>query len=193
MRGKDCCATLGKTPVGITPAYAGKSGAHVSFRTAPLGSPPRMRGKGMTSWGGVLKDRITPAYAGKSPRRGCAYRAAAGSPPRMRGKACVGLVPLCPARITPAYAGKSCPASQGSSSAEDHPRVCGEKFRAYAMIWQEWGSPPRMRGKVTDATISSSTSGITPAYAGKSATATTAPALNWDHPRVCGEKTKKIP
>ena len=24
MRGKDCCATLGKTPVGITPAYAGK-------------------------------------------------------------------------------------------------------------------------------------------------------------------------
>ena len=33
------------------------------------GSPPHGRGKGMTSWGGVLKDRITPAWAGKSYRR----------------------------------------------------------------------------------------------------------------------------
>ena len=193
MRGKDCCATLGKTPVGITPAYAGKSGAHVSFRTAPLGSPPRMRGKGMTSWGGVLKDRITPAYAGKSPRRGCAYRAAAGSPPRMRGKACVGLVPLCPARITPAYAGKSCPASQGSSSAEDHPRVCGEKLHFCRCFGRCSGSPPRMRGKGCFEVFISKPFGITPAYAGKRVTSLCVGVGVSDHPRVCGEKTKKIP
>ena len=54
----------------------------------------------------------------------------------------------------------------------DHPRVCGEKFRAYAMIWQEWGSPPRMRGKV------------------KRQQATAPPGQ--DHPRICGEKNSTI-
>lgn len=34
---------------------------------------------------------------------------------------------------------------------------------------------------------------ITPAYAGKRCASTCALALSWDHPRVCGEKTKKIP
>ena len=70
----------------ITPAWAGKSTACAVFRGGRRdhprvggekreekqagaeweGSPPRGRGKGMTSWGGVLKDRITPAWAGKS-------------------------------------------------------------------------------------------------------------------------------
>ena len=35
--------------------------------------------------------------------------------------------------------------------------------------------------------------GITPAYAGKRSLSFFSPPLSWDHPRVCGEKTKKIP
>ena len=35
--------------------------------------------------------------------------------------------------------------------------------------------------------------GITPAYAGKSSVARSQPRTAPDHPRVCGEKTKKIP
>ena len=35
--------------------------------------------------------------------------------------------------------------------------------------------------------------GITPAYAGKSMYSTIFIPLYKDHPRVCGEKTKKIP
>ena len=35
--------------------------------------------------------------------------------------------------------------------------------------------------------------GITPAYAGKSDSINLAQGVSRDHPRVCGEKTKKIP
>ena len=50
-----------------------------------------------------------------------------------------------------------------------------------------------MRGKVhfTGAVVVGG--GITPAYAGKSYTDQCPYTYYWDHPRVCGEKTKKIP
>ena len=63
---------------GEKPAVA----AHVR---AQLGSPPHGRGKGMTSWGGVLKDRITPAWAGKSPP-GVGLSVLFGDHPRMGGE-----------------------------------------------------------------------------------------------------------
>ena len=91
-----------------------------------------------------------------------------GSPPRMRGKGQAWMKEGDSERITPAYAGKSLTASSGNTGRKDHPRVCGEKFRAYAMIWQEWGSPPRMRGKELHVGILLCGIGITPAYAGKS-------------------------
>ena len=50
-----------------------------------------------------------------------------------------------------------------------------------------------MRGRVLDVTFFMICSRITPAYAGKSYTVLR--LLGWlrDHPRVCGEETKKIP
>ena len=50
-----------------------------------------------------------------------------------------------------------------------------------------------MRGKAARRGVILSYIGITPAYAGKSKRF--ADALNHprDHPRICGEKTKKIP
>ena len=55
------------------------------------------------------------------------------------------------------------------------------------------GSPPPMRGK--DDLVSGVAAGtrITPAYAGKSHSSGFRYAGIWDHPRLCGEKTKKIP
>ena len=85
----------------------------------------------------------------------------------MRGKEIGHLVEVRFVGITPAYAGKSLTASSGNTGRKDHPRVCGEKFRAYAMIWQEWGSPPHMRGKDASRTDVYVLAGITPAYAGK--------------------------
>ena len=110
----------------ITPAYAGKSVCALNVPFSPedhprvcgekprichqlfgcLGSPPRMRGKGLCRTEPKLRKRITPAYAGKrfaelgwseSRRdhpRVCGEKRCllwvtiwpAGSPPRMRGK-----------------------------------------------------------------------------------------------------------
>ena len=45
-----------------------------------------------------------------------------------------------------------------------------------------------MRGKASPLSSSSSPTGITPAYAGKSTSDRAAASSLWDHPRVCGEK-----
>ena len=55
------------------------------------------------------------------------------------------------------------------------------------------GSPPRMRGKGAPLRADPADDGITPAYAGKSRGNRREQAIKQDHPRVCGEKTKKIP
>ena len=50
--------------------------------------------------------------------------------------------------ITPAYAGKSHIVRGLVKLVKDHPRVCGEKYSTRPYLSDEWGSPPRMRGKV---------------------------------------------
>ena len=49
-----------------------------------------------------------------------------------------------------------------------------------------------MRGKAEPRRILYDKLGITPAYAGKSAESTQLPVPDWDHPRLCGEKTALI-
>ena len=68
------------------------------------------------------------------------------------------------------------------------PRVCGEKFVSGSFAFLIAGSPPRMRGKEQGKLCVGLCRGITPAYAGKSAALSRAPAGQRDHPRVCGEK-----
>ena len=87
MRGKAPCRLFQLVDFGITPAYAGKSpgpgSGRSAFRDHPrvcgekefsrltskpgLGSPPRMRGKGLAGREAGRQGGITPAYAGKSP------------------------------------------------------------------------------------------------------------------------------
>ena len=178
-----------------------------------LGSPPRMRGKVRMTLVDLVRTGITPAYAGKrgwmratevtrkDHPRVCGEKAYSlvingsewGSPPRMRGKACTCSCASIAGRITPAYAGKSGQHRNRRSSPRDHPRVCGEK-RALSRSWAACGgSPPRMRGKGPDPTPQGSLPGITPAYAGKRRPLWCHRYGHPDHPRVCGEKTKKIP
>ena len=52
------------------------------------------------------------------------------------------------------------------------------------------GSPPHVRGKVAPVGPGSAVGGITPAYAGKSHVLPRSAQVQWDHPRVCGEKKK---
>ena len=177
------------------------------------GSPPRVRGKVSLCLGGRVVPRITPACAGKRsltaitvssigdhPRVcGEKFRKMSlddrikGSPPRVRGKGGPCSQRLCDAGITPACAGKRLRPSRRSQPHQDHPRVCGEKAGGTRMGCTVPGSPPRVRGKVLRAGTGCRRDGITPACAGKSPWSVSASRFARDHPRVCGEKTKKIP
>ena len=72
--------------------------------------------------------------------------------------------------------------------AVDHPRVCGEKGSDERDYADQWGSPPRVRGKELVSPCILCPYRITPACAGKSVSFDVARAVHKDHPRVCGEK-----
>ena len=114
-----------------------------------------------------------------------------GSPPRRRGK--VGenhLVAQLPG-ITPAQAGKSLPWRKQALFRGDHPRTGGEKLGKISAPNIGQGSPPHRRGKVHPATARAHGDRITPAQAGKRNWAIGSRLLNWDHPRVGGEKIRQ--
>ena len=172
----------------ITPAYAGKRierADHSRYgwdhprlcgeKPLPVqdgerrkGSPPPMRGKVL------LRHRIPvvfedhPRLCGEKPRRYQRHGQSEGSPPPMRGKAASWQNDHSKPGITPAYAGKSNTAFNHDGAAEDHPRLCGEKFWAAVMPSMLEGSPPPMRGKAQLTVFSLCAIRITPAYAGKS-------------------------
>ena len=70
-------------------------------------------------------------------------------------------------RITPADAGKTLLSFFLSPFTQDHPRGCGENRSGGVELGKERGSPPRMRGKLTDNQKLHRRIGITPADAGK--------------------------
>ena len=67
----------------------------------------------------------------------------------------------------------------------------GEKTKGAGPEKSGLGSPPRGRGKVGHSVISTISSGITPAWAGKSLFDMVINSLLEDHPRVGGEKFQK--
>ena len=172
-----------------------------------------MRGKATRSYTLNMNIRITPAYAGKSqqisqcacvagdhPRicgeksgRASPIKPHRGSPPHMRGKGLCFRLEGRPGGITPAYAGKSAWWCRHRRCRWDHPRICGEKQWAMTCYSGQQGSPPHMRGKEVVSGLQHLPAGITPAYAGKRTYSPTVFCRFWDHPRICGEKTKKIP
>ena len=108
----------------------------------------------------------------------------------MRGKVAAPRQPCGAARITPACAGKRHHPEPGQSSSEDHPRMCGEKISVRPI---RTGSPPPVRGKAGFPVRCREHSRITPACAGKSKSRPSSSSSSWDHPCVCGEKTKPVP
>ena len=111
-----------------------------------------------------------------------------GSPPHMRGKVRGAGVDGRGSGITPAYAGKRCAAQILRNLNGDHSRICGEKAELIEHTCDYWGSPPRMRGKESVVLRRFRHHGITPAYAGKSRSASCPACPLRDHPCICGEK-----
>ena len=172
MRGKVQLRNGKQTSRGITPAYAGKR---------------------WTVAGTVAARWDHPRVCGEKASLMLASDAELGSPPRMRGKVREIKTGKSRRGITPAYAGKRRRCCAFRWLPWDHPRVCGEKTWGGTEAELQQGSPPRMRGKVGCQACSQVDDGITPAYAGKSFENLMGQNDSRDHPRVCGEKTKKIP
>ena len=167
MRGKASPIIASWFNFGITPAYAGKSGAVLRVLVL-VSDHPRVCGEKFIA--------ILLSFA------------LAGSPPRMRGKVLRPFSGFFGAGITPAYAGKSGINCRVKSSRKDHPRVCGEKREELGGILGPKGSPPRMRGKGKEPIKWLNLRRITPAYAGKRSVGGLDSITLQDHPRVCGEK-----
>ena len=193
MRGKGVKPCNERVGMGITPACAGKRAIHNTVQ---------------------LLVRDHPRMCGEKPTLRCPCLPCRGSPPHVRGKAVPPLLVsdryedhprVCGekgpqtmkgghcARIAPAYAGESTCNTVGRQHRGEHPRVCGEKPKVMNLVLVRPGSPPHVRGKVDVLSKIDTLIGITPAYAGKSFLQRTAQCRCQDHPRVCGEKTKKIP
>ena len=136
---------------------------------------------------------VSPAYAGKRrtiPRR----RSAAPDHPRVCGEK---LYPIC----SSIDLWGSPPRMRGKAKEEPYrpchpgitPRMCGEKSAVPLATPVRVGSPPHVRGKEKLLGKGRGKSRITPACAGKSKSKALSMMDTWDHPRMCGEKTKKIP
>ena len=171
------------------------------------GSPPQVRGKQLFTGKLNSNFRITPAGAGKTagcvncalqakdhPRRcgentglvmsGCAYP---GSPPQVRGKPAYCWTAGTAPRITPAGAGKTNQRRQRHEQQQDHPRRCGENLSVLSTSTPSRGSPPQVRGKLSNSSKTLLTNRITPAGAGKTSFSYHAMRRSRDHPRRCGE------
>ena len=121
------------------------------------------------------------------------FRYRLGSPPRVRGTAGLKVVSKDESGITPACAGNRRVHQAGRIHTWDHPRVCGEQLENRASFPAGAGSPPRVRGTVIAIVKAVPQIGITPACAGNRLFLPLRKASERDHPRVCGEQTKKSP
>ena len=110
----------------------------------------------------------------------------------MRGKALMDKDFLRYARITPAYAGKSCHELVRFFQQQDHPCICGEKWKHRTYLLRRIGSPLHMRGKDAKNVMIISRVRITPAYAGKRRQRTFVTLRYQDHPCICGEKHMRL-
>ena len=174
---------------------------------SPAGSSPRVRGKLDRERLGQVHDGLIPACAGKtrSPPLRRAQTAAhprvcgenlshedeshapGGSSPRVRGKPdrrpgvrrTAGLIPACAGKT-----GRRASLCMGSPA---HPRVCGENVRRALGKRGQWGSSPRVRGKLGVLGGEAEERGLIPACAGKTPPGAGPPGWRAAHPRVCGE------
>ena len=96
------------------------------------------------------------------------------------------------ARITPACAGKRGKGNEQSNGNGDHPRMCGEKGLPTLRYSPQSGSPPHVRGKGGIQQRLFAVVGITPACAGKRLLPPSDDTREWDHPRICGEKSASL-
>ena len=175
--------------------------------TGEAGSSPRGRGKRRRLQVRRAGRRHIPAWAGKTTAPGLARAhgrahprvggengglrvgglVGPGSSPRGRGKLRHGRRLGARDRLIPAWAGKTPSSRPRSTERRAHPRVGGENDLFLVSKEDTPGSSPRGRGKPSPRLAASSSTGLIPAWAGKTGTGATLHRAFPAHPRVGGE------
>ena len=146
MRGKQVKALSRGDHDRITPAHAGKTpGRPMDFALEWI--TPAHAGKTLTDHADVEAWKDHPRSCGENANPWDLNIVVIGSPPLMRGKRKLQICETRLSRITPAHAGKTFLSRHFCSSAQDHPRSCGENVLPIPVLRFPVGSPPLMRGK----------------------------------------------
>ena len=114
-----------------------------------------------------------------------------GSSPRMRGTLRRAFRKFRRLGIIPAYAGNTMMTPRLTTATWDHPRVCGEHDPLVPSVCDVLGSSPRMRGTLGRRVVGLCLVGIIPAYAGNTTARNASTKAKRDHPRVCGEHSRR--
>ena len=174
------------------------------------GSSPRVRGKHAPQGPGWHGVRIIPASAGQTVMFGGSISTATdhprecganglrqagadlkdGSSPRVRGKPAVQLMHECRDRIIPASAGQTSPRAAPPNTRPDHPRECGANLTRHSGGGCNFGSSPRVRGKLDGRDYHVAGERIIPASAGQTSHALDGTSSSPDHPRECGANNR---
>ncbi len=183
---RPACRASSRTD-GITPACAGKTNASISDRPSRRdhprmrgedlhvaendggvrGSPPHARGRLGNTHSLRSCQRITPACAGKTTTH-LAGATGRRDHPRMRGEDRERSTLSARCRGSPPHArGRLVLPRIHNCSVTDHPRMRGEDTSASIPGAMYSGSPPHARGRPPFSRLSSGSSRITPACAGK--------------------------
>ena len=109
-----------------------------------------------------------------------------GSPPRVRSRRDGVAVVLAARGITSACAEQTTAPSTRPSWTRDHLRVCGADLVFACPMASDWGSPPRVRSRLTGTMILFPSGRITSACAEQTKWTCSRPCVTRDHLRVCG-------
>ena len=191
---------------GIIPACAGNT-LHEILRRELAWDHPRVCGEHLTRASVQHLGGIIPACAGNTPPvtrpeitrrdhprvcgehlfRGCPRSVRPGSSPRVRGTRSTDTSITSRSGIIPACAGNTPASHRSTSSARDHPRMCGEHSKATMYGISSTGSSPHVRGTQSVEGVLHVLGGIIPACAGNTNRPSVFGEIPRDHPRMCGE------
>ena len=208
-RGKRPVRRDGRTPPGLIPAHAGKTGqgarppgprrAHPRSRGENLarthwgesspGSSPLTRGKPSGAVPPPERTRAHPRSRGENIVRIGLAGGVRGSSPLTRGKPCVPGDSGQGHGLIPAHAGKTSPSRTATFRLRAHPRSRGENIQTCVQVAADLGSSPLTRGKRWVSSVERFRLGLIPAHAGKTFGGGVTGAVTWAHPRSRGENT----
>ena len=128
-----------------------------------------------------------PRSCGKDSISDIVTRVGPGSPPLVRERHIARQRKRKLGGITPARAGKTFNKFTTIVICWDHPRSCGKDTLVSDTAFKFSGSPPLVRERLDNISVMTSSTGITPARAGKTAMAGLPVQAAGNHPRSCGK------